>query len=358
MFVDRSPHGPSRPASASGTRSALRHRDQPFGRAGARATKPGGGAGAWRRLRVLRRPARRRGRACGVVSEHSRTSTGTQRPSGFRYSIPQSCISRGRCSCLKASHLYIDLDTADEAAETELEPGGTLPVVPRLPTPDRAHRRCLPGPPPAPGSFAAAGCESESRLHGRRDDPRVADVALALQAQTRYQQRTTFEELARDLAEPDVDEQLMYFWCHEGFNPTSPAPAPLAVRLTDQLPFDGDTVRALRQRSPAHRQFHPFVIINACQPGPQPRISTTPSSAVSSSTRRAGGAGHHRSAMPQAFAAEYAWAFITQYLSGRAGPRPQERSHTRSHSTSPRASAIPSASPTPCTATWTPAYSV
>ncbi|WP_055564817.1 CHAT domain-containing protein [Streptomyces atriruber] len=146
---------------------------------------------------------------------------------------------------------------------------------------------------------------------------RADEVAKALAGGAECTVRTTYEELARDLENADLDEQLTYFWCHGEFIDNKPEPHVLVLKLTDGTPFDGDDVRALRARH-RHSRFRPLVLLNACHAG------ITGASAERSFLGRvliehgAQGVLGPQIAMPQAFAAEYALEFVTRYLRGEA----------------------------------------
>ncbi|NUS10443.1 MAG: CHAT domain-containing protein [Streptomyces sp.] len=141
-------------------------------------------------------------------------------------------------------------------------------------------------------------------------------VAAALRDGTEFTPREKYHDLVRDLAEPDFREQLMYFWGHGQFEPNGAEPAQLVIRLTDQIPFDGGTVRELRAEHLRTGSFHPFVFLNACHAAAV--SGPADSAALSRALIEHGAQGvlGPQIEMPQAFAAEYALAFVTRYLGG------------------------------------------
>lgn len=142
---------------------------------------------------------------------------------------------------------------------------------------------------------------------------RADAVAKALADSTLCTVRTTYEDLVRDFEKPDLDEQLMYFWCHGEFLGNAPEPAVLALRLTDGTPFDGHTVRELRARH-RHSPFHPLVVLNACHAGVTGAGTDRAFLGRTFIEHGAQGVLGPLIAMPQAFAAEYALEFVTRYL--------------------------------------------
>lgn len=146
---------------------------------------------------------------------------------------------------------------------------------------------------------------------------RADEVAKALTEGTEYTVRTTYEELVRDLGKPELDEQLMYFWCHGEFAGNLPEPPTLVVRLTDGTPFDGHTVRELRANH-RHSCFRPLVLLNACHTGVSAASADRAFLGSMFIEHGAQGVLGPQIAMPQAFAAEYALEFVTRYLRGAA----------------------------------------
>ncbi|MGA4839919.1 CHAT domain-containing protein [Streptomyces sp. G45] len=144
---------------------------------------------------------------------------------------------------------------------------------------------------------------------------RAADVAAALADGGTLVERTTRADLERALRDPCLDEQLMYFWCHGHFTASGDEPPYLVLKLTDQLAIDAYTLRAHRPPPGACVPFRPFVLLNACYAG-------LPGNADLAYLGRAlfaaGASGilGPQVEMPQPFAAEYALAFVTRYLTG------------------------------------------
>ncbi|MER5754915.1 CHAT domain-containing protein [Streptomyces sp. NPDC002088] len=150
----------------------------------------------------------------------------------------------------------------------------------------------------------------------RKGRTRAAEVAAVLAKDTHFVERTDRAQFVQALANPELCEHLMYFWCHGHFVPNGTRPARLALRLTDVTAIDARTVRDGRRRFGNNSRFQPFVMLNACHAGvPQ----------GGGDLAFLGGALIHAGArgvlgpqieMPQAFAAEYALEFVTRYLGG------------------------------------------
>ncbi|WP_405527128.1 CHAT domain-containing protein [Streptomyces avidinii] len=144
-------------------------------------------------------------------------------------------------------------------------------------------------------------------------------VAAALAEGTRCEVRTTYDDLVRDLGKPDIDEQLMYFWGHGGFEANGPEAPQLVIRLGDEMPFDGQTVIEVREDHRTTGRFHPFVLLNACQAGHA--AGDADRAFLGRVLIRYGAQGvlGPQIDMPQAFAAEYAQEFVRRFL--RGGPQ-------------------------------------
>ncbi|MER7943304.1 CHAT domain-containing protein [Streptomyces sp. NPDC094458] len=170
------------------------------------------------------------------------------------------------------------------------------------------------GAPRAPEPLPAVSLNHDLRV-GRTT--RAAAVADALADGTLCTVRTTYDDLIRDFEKPDLDEQLMYFWCHGEFLGNAPEPAVLAIRLTDGTPFDGHIVRELRARH-RHSPFHPLVVLNACHAGVSGASGDRSFLGRMLIEHGAQGVLGPLIAMPQAFAAEYALEFIARYLHTQA----------------------------------------
>ncbi|MGP2437958.1 CHAT domain-containing protein [Streptomyces sp. JW3] len=152
----------------------------------------------------------------------------------------------------------------------------------------------------------------------RQGRTRAAEVAAVLAKDTRFVERTTRAEFVRALADASLDEHLMYFWCHGHFVANGAQPACLAVRLTDQVPIDAQTVRDRRRRFSHTSPFQPFVVLNACHAGVPEGGGDV--AFLGRELIRAGARGvlGPQIEMPQMFAAEYALEFVTRYLRGTA----------------------------------------
>jgi len=154
--------------------------------------------------------------------------------------------------------------------------------------------------------------------HDKNIDPngetRAADVAKALAEGTVCVERSRRDELLAALKSGRMEDQLMYFWCHGRFEPAQDAAAPLlVVQLTDSQDIDAHTV--LARRTTGLLPHRPLVLFNACYAGlPGGADLTYLGGALISAG--AGGVLGPQIEMPQAFAAEYAYAFVTRYLGG------------------------------------------
>jgi hypothetical protein len=145
---------------------------------------------------------------------------------------------------------------------------------------------------------------------------RAAEVSELLRRGTSFTERTLRDELLDALGRSDFDEQFMYFFCHGHYLDRGPQPACLALELSDRRPIDAQTVG--RRRSPFGElsPFRPFVLLNACNAnGPS---GTHDRADLGRALIRAGARGvlGPQIEMPQAFGAEYALAFVRDYLTG------------------------------------------
>ncbi|WP_406290364.1 hypothetical protein [Embleya sp. NBC_00896] len=142
---------------------------------------------------------------------------------------------------------------------------------------------------------------------------RAPDVVKKLIARPGSVERTTHRELVRDLRQRHVSDEFMYFWVHGSFEPDGASSARLVIRLNDGRTIDAGTIREARARHRHAGTFRPFILLNACHGG-------TPADADHAHLARAliehGAQGvlGPTIRMPQAFAAEYALAFVTRYL--------------------------------------------
>ncbi|NEA75452.1 hypothetical protein C8250_015430 [Streptomyces sp. So13.3] len=130
-------------------------------------------------------------------------------------------------------------------------------------------------------------------------------------------ERTQSNELISALQSPNVDEDLMYFWCHGSFEG---APQPhLVIRLTDSMGIDGELVNRLRTEARTQGQqgtFRPFVILNACFAGLV--ADSVEFEHIGGVLIRSGAEGvlGPQIEIPKLFGAHYALEFIKAYLAG------------------------------------------
>ncbi|WP_331447820.1 CHAT domain-containing protein [Streptomyces xanthochromogenes] len=150
----------------------------------------------------------------------------------------------------------------------------------------------------------------------RRGLTRAREVAVALARGTKLVERTTRRELVEAFADRDLDDQLMYFWCHGDFQPVADQPPCLVVKLSDGMRIDAQLVRERRRGFGDHTPFQPFVLLNACHAGAPGGDGDHAHLGRALIEHGARGVLGPQIAMPQAFAAEYALAFVTRYLSG------------------------------------------
>ncbi|MFD5492709.1 CHAT domain-containing protein [Streptomyces sp. NPDC127091] len=147
---------------------------------------------------------------------------------------------------------------------------------------------------------------------------RAREVAAALARGTHYTERTTYDHLVGALEQEDLDEQLMYFWCHAEFVSNSTEPPRLAIRLSDAPLFDGHTVRELRARyRRVQTPFRPFVVLNTCYGGVPAGDGDRAFLGRRLIEYGAQGVLGPQIEMPQMFAAEYALEFVTRFLRGK-----------------------------------------
>ncbi|MGW0334611.1 CHAT domain-containing protein [Streptomyces sp. NPDC003011] len=148
---------------------------------------------------------------------------------------------------------------------------------------------------------------------------RAAEVAAALADGTVRVERTRREELLSALKSDRLDEQLVYFWCHGHFRPVDESgPALFVVQLSDHRDIDAHTLLARRAAAAGPLfPYQPVVLLNACYAGLPGSADLTH---LGGALIRAGAGGvlGPQIEIPQVFAAEYAYAFVTRYLSGTA----------------------------------------
>ncbi|WP_179332547.1 CHAT domain-containing protein [Streptomyces sp. Tue6028] len=157
--------------------------------------------------------------------------------------------------------------------------------------------------------------------HDKGIDPegrtRAADVETALATNTVAVERTLRKELLDAFGSGALDEQLMYFWCHGHFRHTADDSAPLlVVQLSDHKDIDARSVRARRTSEDPLLTYRPLVLLNACYAG-LPGSAELVHLGGALIEAGAGGVLGPQIEMPQMFAAEYAYAFVTRYLGGR-----------------------------------------
>ncbi|WP_461031671.1 CHAT domain-containing protein [Streptomyces mayteni] len=147
---------------------------------------------------------------------------------------------------------------------------------------------------------------------------RAPDVRKLLEERSQLTVRTHSEGLLGALAEPVLDEDVMYFWCHGAFVDNGSPHPHLAVRLSDSQPIDAALMERKRRRhvDSADAFFHPFVLLNACHSGqtsPEPGLEHLGSALVNLG---ADGVLGPQIEIPQLFASEYAFEFLDRYLTG------------------------------------------
>ncbi|MEU9286891.1 CHAT domain-containing protein [Streptomyces sp. NPDC048275] len=189
---------------------------------------------------------------------------------------------------------------------------------------------CYPVFPEAEAEVEAEGAEGTcpppsppvvSLNHDKGIDPegvtRAAEVEAALAADTLCVERTRREELLRALGSGGLDEQLMYFWCHGHFRRTADDNSPLfVVQLSDHKDIDARAVLSRRTTGGPLLRQRPLVLLNACYAG-LPGTAELVHLGGALIEAGAGGVLGPQIEMPQMFAAEYAYAYVTRYLGGR-----------------------------------------
>ncbi|MBD0745358.1 CHAT domain-containing protein [Streptomyces sp. CBMA152] len=174
---------------------------------------------------------------------------------------------------------------------------------------------------PWPDEYPAAPCTPVVSLNhdtaiDRRRLTRAADVAAALARDTKLVERTTRRELMAALDDRDLDDQLMYFWCHGHFAYDGGQPPYLVLKLSDDVAIDAQLVRERRRAFGPDSPFRPFVLLNACHAGASDAEEDHADLGRALIRSGARGVLGPQIAMPQAFAAEYALEFVTRYLRG------------------------------------------
>ncbi|MEV6012012.1 CHAT domain-containing protein [Streptomyces sp. NPDC051976] len=160
---------------------------------------------------------------------------------------------------------------------------------------------------------AATSLNVDMQLNTVEGAARVRTLLLS----TDLTERTQSDELIRALQSPNVDEDLMYFWCHGSFEG---APQPhLVIRLSDSMGIDGELVNRLRTEARTDGQqgiFRPFVMLNACFAGLV--ADSVEFEHIGGVFIRSGAEGvlGPQIEIPKLFGAHYAHEFIGRYLAG------------------------------------------
>ncbi|MFD6287134.1 CHAT domain-containing protein [Streptomyces anthocyanicus] len=147
---------------------------------------------------------------------------------------------------------------------------------------------------------------------------RAHEVQKMLEERSLLTVRTRGSELMEALSRSVLHEDVMYFWCHGRFVHTGASSQVLTVRLSDTEDIDGPVVRRKRRlylRSPQSR-FKPFVLLNACHSAKAADPGRLKHLGQELVDQGADGVLAPQIEIPEAFAAEYAYAFLDRYLSG------------------------------------------
>lgn len=147
---------------------------------------------------------------------------------------------------------------------------------------------------------------------------RAPDVRKLLEDRTELTVRTESTRLLEALSAAVLDEDVMYFWCHGQFVDNGSAYEQLAVRLSDDRHIDADLVRRHRHRhlNASDSLFRPFVLLNACHTG-QSAAAELDQLGRALVELGAEGVLGPQIEIPQEFAAEYGFAFLDLYLTGK-----------------------------------------
>ncbi|MFF3837587.1 CHAT domain-containing protein [Streptomyces sp. NPDC001930] len=147
---------------------------------------------------------------------------------------------------------------------------------------------------------------------------RAHEVHKLLEERSLLTVRTRGSELLAALSRSVLHEDVMYFWCHGRFVSTGAASHVLAVQLSDTEDIDGPVVQRKRRsyfRSPQAR-FKPFVLLNACHSAKAADPGRLKHLGQELIDQGADGVLAPQIEIPEAFAAEYAYAFLDRYLTG------------------------------------------
>ncbi|MFH8383811.1 CHAT domain-containing protein [Kitasatospora sp. NPDC018058] len=147
---------------------------------------------------------------------------------------------------------------------------------------------------------------------------RAPEVRKLLEDRSQLTVRTESDLLLEALSTAVLDEDVMYFWCHGQFVANDSPYQQLAVRLSDERHIDAELVRRHRRRhlSRPDAVFRPFVLLNACHTG-QSAAAELDHLGRALVDLGADGVLGPQLQIPQEFAAEYAFAFLDLYLTGK-----------------------------------------
>lgn len=146
---------------------------------------------------------------------------------------------------------------------------------------------------------------------------RSEDVAELLRERSQLTVRAHSDELLKSLSDAELDEDLMYFWCHGAFNEYG-AHRTVGVRLSDEKVIDADRVDEQREELSTSQEsvFRPFVLLNACHAGVPAATAELEYLGMALIKHGATGVLGPQIEIPQIFASEYAHAFLDRYLTG------------------------------------------
>ncbi|MDV9196793.1 CHAT domain-containing protein [Streptomyces sp. Wh19] len=147
---------------------------------------------------------------------------------------------------------------------------------------------------------------------------RAHEVQKLLEERALLTVRTRGSELLEALSRSVLHEDVMYFWCHGHFVNTGASSQVLTIRLSDAENIDGPVVKRKRRsylRSPQSR-FKPFVLLNACHSAKAADPGRLKHLGQELVDQGADGVLAPQIEIPEAFAAEYAYAFLDRYLTG------------------------------------------
>ncbi|UUA18033.1 hypothetical protein [Streptomyces sp. CRCS-T-1] len=162
--------------------------------------------------------------------------------------------------------------------------------------------------------------------------PKAKDLADLLARRTRVTERFTRAQLLKDLRKPVLDEDIMYFFCHGGYE-FQGGHSWHSLRLSDPAPLDPDHIDGYRSQFTESAQdspviFHPLVLLNVCSSGAPGNDGSLRFASVFVKHGAVGVLAPHIS-MPQNFGAEFALKFLEHYVveRRRAGEAAQNCVH-------------------------------